>query len=100
MTQQLVNRNAVDMIRAAAVGGIAAEVVLGQLGWSLDFFERCCRRNKIEFATLHVSDLTEPADVILEHALLGLSTEEQFIIASRVAESLGFVLKAKPKVRL
>lgn len=41
--------------------------------------------------------LSEPTDVLLEHALLALSVEEQFIVASRVAAKIGYGITARPK---
>lgn len=90
------NRHPVDMIRAAAVAGIDARFVVDHLGWSVDFFERCCIRNHIVFGKGASQQLSEPADVILEHILIGLGVEEQFAIASYVAKHLGYELRHKP----
>jgi hypothetical protein len=38
-------------------------------------------------------DLSEPADVLLEHALLALSYEERFAIAHRIAHNLGYEVR-------
>lgn len=37
--------------------------------------------------------LSEPADVLLEHALLALSYEERFAIAQRIAHNLGYEVR-------
>lgn len=89
------NSHPVDMIRAAAAAGIDSRLVIKRLRWSPYFFDRCCKRNKIVFVAECSSGLSEPADVILEHVLIGLCVEEQFTIAQRVAERLGFRLARK-----